>query len=58
MVVTTLINLLQLVSMTSGKEMGNVDASYSEEEFNNLVLEVFKELNPFSKWEPVFSKGW
>ena len=55
---TTLINLLQLVSMTSGKEMGNVDASYSEEEFNNLVLEVFKELNPFSKWEPVFSKGW
>jgi hypothetical protein len=58
MEVTTDINLLQLVSITAEKEMGCADAKYSKEEFASLIGKIFQEINLFSRWSPVLSKGW
>ena len=54
---TTLINLIRLVEIISGKELESEALSLSAEEFHKLVDRVYKFLDPFSNWAPAVDKG-
>ena len=55
--VATLTNLLPVVETVSDKEMGSEAIPFTLDEFNSHVDDVFKYLDPFSKWAPAFDKG-
>ena len=57
MYVTTLINLLTLVTGIADKEMGSVVTPYTEDEFKSVVDKVYNEISTFSKWAPALDKG-
>ena len=51
MEVTTLINLLSVVTDLSGKNLGEADVNYSSGEFFNLIDKVFNFFDGLKKWE-------
>ena len=50
MEVTTLINLVTLVSKITGLDADCEDKNFQETEFNAVVGKVMKDLDCFSKW--------
>ena len=50
MEVVTLSNLVSLASEISGVEFSAPDAKYSEEQFAQLVRDIFDKINLLQKW--------
>ena len=50
MEVVTLSNLVSLASEISGVEFSAPDAKYSEEQFSQLVRDIFDKINLLQKW--------